>query len=400
MAGCKRTHEEIFEKSASVRLTEAIAQAYDVLRESKNGWEIRYFPHRTQEFGGYTILAKFVSDSEVIMTSDIDKKEIKSHYAVIPETGPVLTFNSFNKIIHYFSEPGADSGKGPSDTGMGGDFEFIIIKISKEEIELKGKKSGNKILMKALKADFNSGKENIQSAAVNFENFIYFEFENDKGELENLVFMDRTFKLEEVKDTLISFRVTAEGLDLYSETDIRGKMVNFLKYVNPDGKYKYGYFTNESNNFKFVPLDPPLNFWFGHNLWTTAIDKVGPFTRLYVNHATNLLRSNGILVNQFFVGNYGGQGGLVWLVNNVYTVGITYNFPRVDGTENKVRMSLDGYPIGQMSGGLWAAGFNYWANPFQGEFLITAEDGPVKPKIVKLVNTADPNNFMTFTLVE
>ncbi|MCH5600437.1 DUF4302 domain-containing protein [Niabella ginsengisoli] len=140
MAGCVKSPDALFDKDSATRVDEFVKNARSVLQASKEGWEIRYFPSSDLEFGGYTLFAKFTSDNEVTLTSDINDERITSSYAVIGEGGPILTFDTYNKVIHYFSEPGGDNGEGAVDSGLKGDFEFLVLVVEEGRIVLKGKK--------------------------------------------------------------------------------------------------------------------------------------------------------------------------------------------------------------------------------------------------------------------
>jgi hypothetical protein len=58
----------------------------------------------------------------------------------------VLTFNTFNKVLHAFSNP-----ENPDGYGLMGDYEFIITKTSGDTLYMKGKKYKSDILMYPLK---------------------------------------------------------------------------------------------------------------------------------------------------------------------------------------------------------------------------------------------------------
>lgn len=107
---CKREEDPVFDKNASHRMNEAIDDVYSKLQNNKEGWMIKYYPSKLHTFGGYTIFAKFVNDTDVQLTSDINDDKITSTYTVKAGGGTTLTFDSYNKIIHFFSEPGKDSG--------------------------------------------------------------------------------------------------------------------------------------------------------------------------------------------------------------------------------------------------------------------------------------------------
>src|SRR5690606_12399242 len=96
ISSCKREEDPVFDKSASSRMTEAVENAFNVIQKQEAGWLIKYFPSDSRDFGGYTIFAKFISDAQVSLTSDVNDDVVTSSYAVIPETGAVLSFNGYN----------------------------------------------------------------------------------------------------------------------------------------------------------------------------------------------------------------------------------------------------------------------------------------------------------------
>ncbi len=110
VTSCKRDEDRIFDANATVRMTEAVEKTYTVLQANKAGWIMKFYPSNNQEFGGYTVFSKFISNAEVTVASDPFSGSQTSSYAVSPESGPVLTFNGYNKNIHWFSEPGKDNG--------------------------------------------------------------------------------------------------------------------------------------------------------------------------------------------------------------------------------------------------------------------------------------------------
>jgi len=397
--GCKRTQDEIFDKSPSVRMDEAITHIYSVLRANPNGWIIRYFPHPEQEFGGYSLFAKFTSDAEVSLTSDINLSTIKSSYAVVPEGGPILTFNSYNKVIHYFSEPGVDSGNGANDTGMGGDFEFIVLEATEKGIVLKGKKSGNTILMEPMDATGQAVHDSYIEFAAFFDNQTYFLFENKAGDIEDVNLGQRTFQLpEDLNGPLITFRVVPDGLDLYKETEIRGVKVKKLKYVAPSAQYLKGYFTDENSTFKFIPQPPPLNILFRDNVWATSYKNIGPIGQGFWDGAKIKLTQAGYTVDNFYVGTISGFQGLFWsLQRGAVFGGVTINIIPVFGTTDQVRITFDGRIVGNITGAMWSSGLNDFFSPFSSRvFKITNSSGTENPKELLLQDVVNQNNWFKF----
>jgi len=146
---CLFEEDLIFDKSAAERLNKAIIDDTDSLQSANNGWVMEYFA--TPESPGYTLLIKFNKSGESVVAGKNELTENilvtdTCHYEMIGDTGPVLTFNSYSKVLHAFSEPD-DSG-----LGLQGDFEFVVIKTTADQIVLRGKKRGTTILLRKLPA--------------------------------------------------------------------------------------------------------------------------------------------------------------------------------------------------------------------------------------------------------
>lgn len=149
---CTPEVDDAFDKPAANRINEAIAEYKEVLHSATNGWVLNYYPSTTKEFGGYTMLLRFTEEGKVEASCDLFEadKLTSSLYDITNSAGPMLTFNTYNDVIHFFSEPANAMGIGQNGTGMGGDADFLIISCTPEEVILKGKKTGNKMTMHPL----------------------------------------------------------------------------------------------------------------------------------------------------------------------------------------------------------------------------------------------------------
>ena len=152
-SGCVRDEELIFEKSASLRLKDAMDNAQKILMEADNGWMLYYYPHPDLDYGGHLFTLKF-SKTEVSAWSDKFPDGATSLYKMTSDNGPVLSFDTDNAVLHYFATPSGSSKNLYGESGLyqahKGDFEFLILKSSPEEIVLKGKRSGNVLYMYPL----------------------------------------------------------------------------------------------------------------------------------------------------------------------------------------------------------------------------------------------------------
>lgn len=146
---CSPEEDDLFSKSAAERIDAAIKEDLAVLRGAKNGWVMEYYPSESKMYGGYSILVAFNEDGTADVSCDLfsHDKVVSSQYEVKQSTGPMLTFDTYNEIFHFFSEPSNFLGIGETGKGMEGDYEFLIIECTPEQVVLKGKKTGTKMVM-------------------------------------------------------------------------------------------------------------------------------------------------------------------------------------------------------------------------------------------------------------
>lgn len=163
LAACTTDVDDKFDDSAANRITKAIKEYKEILVAAENGWLMEYYAEGNgkDKMGGVSIVMKFDSDGNVTMSSDYDTynheissekapagTKIESEYDVIADQIIMLTFHSYNPILHYYTEP-----HGSSDVnGYEGDYEFLFREVSKDEIIFSGKKYGLKIRMTPIQS--------------------------------------------------------------------------------------------------------------------------------------------------------------------------------------------------------------------------------------------------------
>ncbi|WP_286863252.1 MULTISPECIES: DUF4302 domain-containing protein [Sphingobacterium] len=398
VTSCKRDDDRIFDTNATVRMTEAVQQAYTVLQANKAGWMMKFYPSNNQEFGGYTIFSKFISNAEVTLASDPFTGSETSSYSISPESGPVLTFNGYNKQIHWFSEPGMDNGGiGADDSGMRGDFEFIVLKATADSVVLKGKKSGSHLVMLPLKeGEFERLSTTYQEAADKFKQFMVYKLETSGNKTVRLGYDAKFRVFHNPTDELavgMAFRVVPKGLEFYQKYTLAGTSFDFLNYVEPTSGYPNGYYTDEGKTFKILP-STPLNFWFKNNLWSMSFNNTGAFGKLYWTVGKGMLAKNNIIVNNAYIGGTSGVYGLIFnLQNGAVFGGVSHFIEPVEDTEDEVYIELEGYVLGNFPLAYWSGGINYLSAPFdQTTFKITSADGSLTPTAITLTDVTSPTN--------
>lgn len=151
---CTREEENLFDESAALRLNSSITEASALLRSADNGWVMEYFPN--PESAGYTFLVKFSSTKDATMATVNQYvpsyKEASGYWRIINDMGPVITFDTYIDVFHIFADP-IDPSSGSADgVGLGGDYEFLILSKTTDQIKLRGKKHGAVSLLRKLPA--------------------------------------------------------------------------------------------------------------------------------------------------------------------------------------------------------------------------------------------------------
>lgn len=148
ISSCTLIEADLFDLSPTERINKPLKDITAQLQQAKNGWALEYFATETSQ--GYTLLIKFNTNGQAFVAGKNDQTRNylltdSCFYKMVADDGPVLTFNTFNKIIHAFSNP-----ENPNGIGLGGDYEFIVMKAEATQLTLIGKKNGAHILLNKL----------------------------------------------------------------------------------------------------------------------------------------------------------------------------------------------------------------------------------------------------------
>jgi hypothetical protein len=397
-AACTHEEEDLFGDSSANRADAAINTSIEVLAGSSNGWLMEYFPASLQEYGGYNILLAFDKEGVVKVAGEIaDPSDVAtSLYSLRQSAGIVLSFDTYNNILHFFSDPSDPSGAGGNGYGLEGDYDFLVLEASAEKVTLKGKKTGGIAILTPMQGDWDSFISNIQNADVAMS---FSKFELDlNGETIPVTISHRTltFTYEEDGDTksqTASYIVTETGYKFYAPIVIKG--VTLSGFTFDSGSI---WFTEtENSNIRLVPVIPPLNEQFVAGDWYIKYSTLGTFAQLYFNYCKqNYLDKLGETLNYAYIGS-SLDGAFGFNFNSSgYTglLGLNYTFIGEDKISLVFSMSGQG-------NGVWYhnnAGFNYLLNPFgysSARIFTLTTDNITNPTYITLTEDANANNAIT-----
>ena len=243
LTSCSREEENLFEDSAANRITAAQQKYREILTNAPNGWVMEYYaghniPNAEKRTGGLAFLMDFDKKGNVRIASEYAgvepvKTVVTSTYNLIANQSVVLTFDTHNSLLHYFSEPSS------SDLdGLGGDYEFVVMDVTEEKIELKGRRNGNRIVMRQLEknVDWDTYLDGIKAfrKRITYSNFYIYVNGTKTGNVAALDIVNHNLIIEGTQEENVTF--SPDGINLYLPMEIAGHSVESFTWNETQGK--------------------------------------------------------------------------------------------------------------------------------------------------------------------
>lgn len=149
-AACENDTRDIFCQDAATRLSERMKECRDMLVSSEEGWIMEYTPDRNITYGTFVYGLKFTEDAVTVSCELAPGETETSYYKMTGEDGPVLSFDTYNTLIHFFSTPSSGNYQ-----AYDGDFEFRVMDVQPDMVTFQGVRSGNIIRMRRATSDIN-----------------------------------------------------------------------------------------------------------------------------------------------------------------------------------------------------------------------------------------------------
>ena len=237
---CSNDIDEVFDKPSAERVNDAIAEYKTVLTSAENGWLMKYYPKANTKYGGYNLLLKFGTDGNVTAMSDALGADTKatSHYKLEQSASIVLSFDEYNKVIHFFSDPANPDGIGDNGKGMEGDLEFRVLTATADSVVMLGKKRGTKIVMTpmAKDADWTETINHIDDLEQEMQFPKYTCEVNDVKYVATTSYRTITFTSSNAEEgsTTEPYIVTDKGIEFYEPITLNGVTVKGFNYKGGD----------------------------------------------------------------------------------------------------------------------------------------------------------------------
>lgn len=354
---CHNEEEDVFDKSSAERTTEALIKYNDQLCSASDGWAMEYFANETEP--GCTFLMKFSKDTSVDITSKNKMTSNKmlsetSFFEMIADNGPVLTFNTYNSLFHYYSNPEDIPATDENEDGRGflGDYEFIVMSSDDNAINLKGKKGGLQMVMHRLPAGQDLAAYYDKLEAMDKSLFspkitkLFLSADGENYTISNAASHVMHFVPEGgdpiSQTTKIALVVTENGIRLAKPFEGDNKSFSVQEFkISENGALQS---TDEDNPY-FITALPPVDI-FKEPGMTWRIDKTrlgGRFIEAY-DKVVKESKSVFNLVFQYFEFKYDGKSaGNALSFKDGKSIGMIYiDINSIGDTKTKVSFASEG----------------------------------------------------------
>lgn len=286
---CTPEVDDVFDKSSAERISDALAADKQILVSAANGWRMEIYGNT--DFGGYNLFLKFANDNTVEVASETtydpatgEGADVRktSHYKLEQSAGAVLSFDEYNELFHFFSDPANPAGMGTNGKGFEADLEFRILSASPDSVVMKGKKHNKKIVLLPLEnSDVTKTIKDIANVKAEMESGNYTVTVGDKTYPAMLSYRNLTIVTTnedgERLDVRAPFCVTTQGYKLYEPVTIDGHTLTGFQYVPNSLEYP----DYKDSSVKLTAIVPPLNQQFVNSVWYPTFSELGSFGQLY-----------------------------------------------------------------------------------------------------------------------
>ena len=297
LPSCLKDDKANFSGSPAARLDEAVKVNKQILESAPNGWSLGYYAGRNYSGPGFTLALKFKNGKAYIMGDNKDATTVGvSEYDVVKDQGVVLTFPTYNGVIHELA--GASQGY---PEGLQGDYEFAILEANANFIRLRGKKWKNEMILTPIKDQ--TQEEFIQKVftiregmTTNNYHFILGKDTLSAGEV-NVETRRLTAKINNVSYDL-AYNLTDTGLKLSSPIKIGAKEYSSFTWNEADKSFNSG----DLSIRLYIPKShKSIDFW-ANKTWVLQMDNPGRTRTATTLHLTAKAGSDILLGELTFVG--------------------------------------------------------------------------------------------------
>lgn len=397
---CTSEVDDVFPESSAQRIAETIAETKQTLQSSSTGWLMRMYGD--PDFGGYNVLCKFEGDYVTVVNELYGNQPVTSHYKVDQSAGAILSFDEYNEVFHFFSDPANPAGWGDNGKGFQGDLEFRVLQVGADSIILKGKKNEARIVMTPAPADWEDYLNKVAAMEESISSANYVLTAGDKK-----LPTTNSYRCFAATDTTtgvtteMPYIVTDKGVEFYRTYTVNGKQLTAIDCSQGELWPEVS-----DNTTTLAPVIVPANQQLVDGQWYVSYSNMGSVSKQYWNSAAQSLEQYGMSITMAEFGTdmisetYGNNFGLLFVcyiegARNYYGQ-LLYDYKLVGDDE----IEITGPTTGVLNGDYFSQrGMNYAAATFRGTFKVTT-DNLRNPSYLLITDTTNPNRFMKLSKKE
>lgn len=383
---CLFQEDEVFDDSAANRLSAEVIKCQELLKAAPNGWKLEYFIGSNYTGGGIVFLMRF-DGKNVEMTAEIGPAGFKpgnivsSLYQVQSEQSTMITFDSYNPLLHAYSAP-LDA-----NINIGGDYEFIVMSASEDKIVLQGKRYKNIMEMTPVPKDipWRIFLDDILTIQKQAPAYTYLLKKGDQV-LKQFIRSESSLSTfaaynENVSDDpdILPFIFTEKGLKLHSPYEINGMEIQYFKWNK-----KTKVFTCTDDNAS----DVQLTEFTPQNL-TPYEAYLGQYTAVFQQMNDPNVHQKTVLIEQ-------KEAGKSYVLKGLEMVDIPLTYSKVNGAlkmDSEALGSTGSYYLASAAGfiGYPNAELTLPATLRSGMVGAIVKTSPLSLTFVDKVNLSNPN---------
>ena len=242
LTACSNDVDNVMGQSASERVAEDQARYYDLLEGQQQGWAIDYYPS-DGSMGGVAYTVRFAGGEATVACEQAVRNpvtnttypvgtELTSLYRIVEETGILLTFDTYNPLLHYWSQPSQGHGKGYES-----DYEFTFLCATADSIVLRGKKHGMVLRMYPLKEPATDYVARVAQMRATLSATTRKHAVVD-GQHIAVTMSDNLFSYNAQQPATTPYVYTPEGVRFYEPVTLNGRTAVGLAYDSTTGELR------------------------------------------------------------------------------------------------------------------------------------------------------------------
>ena len=391
---CTGLVDDIFDTSSANRAAETMEANREVLMSAPNGWRLTMKADPNDEFGigAYNLFIKFNADSTVSVSSDKEKADsvITSHFKLYQSEGINLSFDEHNPFIHYFSDPVNSDGFGQAGKGLKGDFEFFILKATKDEVILKGKKSSVKMTMVPVEAGkaWKDEIEYIQTVSSQMCKFKTYDIAfKDTTVRISRSYRSFTYTDKEGNKFIYPFNVTKNGIEFLEPATFSGRKITGFTYKNGVTTYE----ANDGTGTTISPFVSNYESLIGGE-WYMAKSLMSEKLSAAFDNCVALSEGEGEVIQYAALYKANNTQLCLQIQSGNYISKFNFNFTKID--EDNLTLKIASITDNNASW-YYNNGYSPFIDLISGTYNITP-DNQISPTLLTLTKKEDPT--VSFTI--